>query len=174
MRTGISSAQEYARSQLPLLMDQYEKDVFKVCFLYLQDLSLAEDAVQETFLKAFKGLNAFRGDCHEKTWLMRIAINTCKDIHRGSWFRNVDRRVALESLPASAVVPQTDSILITLEVMALPPKEKEAILLCCYQKMSVTEVALLLGISCAAVTQRIKRAQSKLKMIWKEDSGDAY
>ena len=58
------------------LMRQYEKEVLKVCTLYLRDLTLAEDATQETFFKAYKAMDRFQGGSSEKTWLMRIAINT--------------------------------------------------------------------------------------------------
>ena len=50
---------------------------------YLKDRTLAEDAVQETFMKAYKSLPHFRGDCSEKTWLTRILINTWNVICQG-------------------------------------------------------------------------------------------
>ena len=67
-------------NRLIFLMEKYEKDLLRMCCVYLRDISLAEDAVQETFLKAYKNLKDFRGDSNEKTWLMRIAVNTCKDM----------------------------------------------------------------------------------------------
>ena len=80
-------------------MARWEQSLLRTCFAYLGDLSLAEDAVQETFLKAWKNLDRFRGEASEKTWLLRIAINTCKDVRRSAWFRRVNRAVSLESLP---------------------------------------------------------------------------
>ena len=68
-------------------MARWEQSLLRTCFAYLGDLSLAEDAVQETFLKAWKNLDRFRGEASEKTWLLRIAINTCKDVRRSAWFR---------------------------------------------------------------------------------------
>lgn len=79
-------------------MLRYEESLLRMCFAYLGDTSLAEDAVQETFLKAYQSLDSFRGDASEKTWLLRIAINTCKDVRRSAWFRHVDRSVALDTL----------------------------------------------------------------------------
>ena len=83
-------------------MARWEQSLLRTCFAYLGDLSLAEDAVQETFLKAWKNLDRFRGEASEKTWLLRIAINTCKDVRRSAWFRRVNRAVSLDSLPRSA------------------------------------------------------------------------
>jgi len=153
-------------------MEQYEKELLNICFMYLQDLSLAEDAVQETFLKAYKSLHRFRGDCTEKTWLMRIAINTCKDIRRGSWYRFVNRRVTLDSLPAQAAPPKTENVFITLAIMELPPKEREVVLLHYYQNMTITEASQILGISCAAVSNRLKRAHQKLHLVLKGGPDD--
>ena len=56
------------------LVDQYQKSVLQMCYLYLCDKSLAEDAVQDTFLKVYQRLDTFRGESSEKTWIMRIAI----------------------------------------------------------------------------------------------------
>lgn len=56
--------------------------LLRLCFLYLGDRQAAEDAVQETFLKAYQAHGRFRGDCSEKTWLTRIAINQCKTLLR--------------------------------------------------------------------------------------------
>lgn len=158
--------------QLTAFMEQYEKDLLNLCFVYLQDLSLAEDALQETFLKAFKSLHRFRGECSEKTWLIKIAINTCKDIRRGAWFRFVNRKVTLESLPAPAIQPKTENVFLTLAIMELPPKEREVILLYYYENMTVTEVAQALGISGAAVSKRLKRARQKLEFALKGGSDD--
>ena len=62
------------------LVDQYQSSLLRLCFIYLHDKALAEDAVQETFLKAHRSLSSFRGDSSEKTWLTRIAMNTCRDM----------------------------------------------------------------------------------------------
>ena len=144
------------------LMEQYEKDLLRMCCVYLQDRSLAEDAVQETFLKAYKGLGSFCGDSSEKTWLMSIAINTCKNMRRNAWFRFVERRVSLECLPLPAPGAQTRSVVLTREVMRLPRGQQEVILLYYYQGMKVREIAQALAISSPAVSKRLKQARSRL------------
>ena len=53
----------------------YEKDLLRICCVYLRDWKAAEDAVQDTFLKAYRHLDTFRNDSNEKTWLIQIAIN---------------------------------------------------------------------------------------------------
>ena len=85
------------QAALERLMAQYGTALLRMCCLYLRDYSLAEDAVQETFLKAYARLDSFRGDCSEQTWLMKIAINTCRDMLRSAWMR---RRIERSSSPA--------------------------------------------------------------------------
>ena len=64
---------------IPWLMEEYGNAILRMCFLYLGNRSLAEDAVQETFIKAYRKFHTFRGESGAKTRLMRIAINICKD-----------------------------------------------------------------------------------------------
>ena len=163
-----------AEGALIRLMRQYEKEVLKVCTVYLRDLTLAEDATQETFFKAFKAMDRFLGDCSEKTWLMRIAINTCKDIRRAAWFRHTERRISPEDLPEPSEPAKADSVLLTLEVMRLPAKEREAVLLRYYQNMKQKDIANALGISDRAVRQRLGKANQILReqlKEWYEDEG---
>lgn len=69
-----------------------------MCCMYLRDMNMAEDAVQETFLKAYNALSSFRGDSSEKTWLYRIAVNVCNDMRRNAWYRFIDKRIDLDRL----------------------------------------------------------------------------
>ena len=59
------------------LVDQYKDHVLRMCFLSLCDKTLAEDAMQETFLKVYRTMESFRGESGIKTWIMKIAMHTC-------------------------------------------------------------------------------------------------
>ena len=63
----------------------YQLPLLHLCILYLHDEEQAKDAVQETFIKAYRNLDSFRAEASEKTWLTRIAINTCKNMYRSGW-----------------------------------------------------------------------------------------
>ena len=76
------------REQINRMVLQYEKEMLKLCFVYLRNLDLAREAVQESFLKAYRCFDTFRGEASEKTWLTSIVINTCKDFRRSAWFRH--------------------------------------------------------------------------------------
>lgn len=157
---------ETKEAWLERAMEQYEESLLRMCFAYLGDAALAEDAVQETFWKAYRALERFRGDADEKTWLLRIAINTCRDLRRSAWFRHVDRNVTLDVLgepadPAQEWSRWDDTL--TRAVMELKPKYREAVLLCCYQGLTGQEAASVLKISRAAVMNRLKQAKTILR-----------
>ena len=149
--------------QLALLMDQYEVALKRMCCVYLRDAALAEDAVQETFVKAFKTLDSFRGESTQKTWLMRIAINTCKDMRRASWFRYVDRNVTLDGIPAPTCDRTYEQVELVMDVMRLPGKYMEVVLLYYYQGMTAREIAQVLKIPHQTVSSRLERARVKLR-----------
>ena len=147
------------------LVEQYQTTLRRMCFVILRDEELAKDAVQDTFLKAYKNIAVFRGECNEKTWLMRIAINTCRDVKRSAWFRHLDRRVTPEDLPTPIVQTSERSVELTVEIMKLPPKLKEVIILYYYQQMTTREIADVLNIPQSTVTTRLKRAKEKLRFL---------
>lgn len=144
------------------LMLTHEKELTRLCCLYLHDALLAQDAVQETFLKAYRRLDSFRGEASEKTWLYRIAVNTCRDMTRGGWFRHVDRAVEIENLPMPVSPPSAEHIALTSAIMDLPTKYREVVLLHCDQGLTVRETAKALGITAPAVINRLKKARAAL------------
>ncbi len=151
------------REQIESLVKRHQRELLRLCYLYLHDVQLAEDAVQETFFKAVKAWDAFRGEASEKTWLTRIAIRTCCDMRRSFWFRRVDRYVTPEMLPEAVQETEAEDQTLTLAVMNLPRKLREAVILYYYQDMSVQDTAALLGVSQPAVSNRLKRARARLK-----------
>ena len=153
---------------LERLMDEYGSSLLRMCALYLKDAALAQDAVQETFLKAYRHLNDFRGEASEKTWLTAIARNVCRDHLRTPWFKHQNRRTNIDSLPempSDFVFP--DSTVLT-EVMRLPVKYREVILLRYYQGMKLKEVVAALHLTHARVRSRLNRANSILRDRLKE------
>ena len=100
---------------------------------------------------------------NEKAWLLRIAINTCKDYRRSAWFRHVDRNRALDELPQHLVATEPEDRTLTLLVMDLPDRYKQVILLHYFQGLTMQEAADTLGTSQATVHRRLKQAEELLK-----------
>ena len=151
------------QAALERLMAQYGTALLRMCCLYLRDYSLAEDAVQETFLKAYARLDSFRGDCSEQTWLMKIAINTCRDMLRSAWMRHHDRYADLSKLPERAYCPEPPDDTIVQAVSALPPRLREAVLLRYWQGLTIAETAQALRLSPEAIKKRLRRANARLR-----------
>ncbi|MBR3741426.1 MAG: sigma-70 family RNA polymerase sigma factor [Clostridia bacterium] len=141
----------------------YQLPLLRLCILYLHDEELAKDAVQETFIKAYRNLDGFRAEASEKTWLTRIAVNTCKNVYRSGWFRHVDRSVTLDMIAERFASANDEDNMLTEAIMRLPVKLKEAALLCWLQGMTYEEAAAALGISRQAVGSRLNRARRKLR-----------
>ena len=145
------------------MIDDNQTALLRMCYLYLHDVQLAEDAVQETFIKAVRAWDSFRGEAGVRTWLTRIAMRTCMDMRRGFWFRRVDRRVTPEMLPDRAQEAEEGESALTLAVMNLPKKEREVILLYYYQDMNMKDIAETLGVTQPTVSYRLRRAKEKLR-----------
>ena len=154
-------------TQFDQLVADHQTALLRICYIYLKDRALAEDAVQETYLKAYKGMAHFRGECSEKAWLMKIAINTCRDIQRSFWFRHMDRRITPELMVEKSVTPREDDCGLAMEIMCLPAKLKEILLLYYYQGMTAAEVSQTLGISKVTVSHRLKKAKERLRVALK-------
>ncbi len=148
--------------EITRLIEVYGNTLLRMCFVYLKDYQLAENAVQDTFVKALKGYSGFLGKAEEKTWLMRIAINTCKNYLRGTWYRYIDPGKALEHIPCEPDPHFERDNSLVLEIMKLAPKYREVILLFYYQDMKIREIGNVLKIPDSTVSIRLKRARAIL------------
>lgn len=147
-------------NQLEQWMYEYENAILRMCTVYLADRAMAEDATQDTFMKVWRNMHKFQGrnSSSIKTWIMRIAINTCRDYRRSAWYRHIHEEKPLDDLlNALCPLPQEDRELF-LDVMNLPDKEKQAVLLYYYQDMTMQEAAAVLGITAPALLRRLKKA----------------
>ena len=70
-------------------IEQYGNGLLRLCFLQLGDYALAEDAVQETFIRAWQNYERFEHRSSVKTWITTIAVNVCRSMRRSPWHRRV-------------------------------------------------------------------------------------
>ena len=150
-------------TRIERMVTLYQLPLLRLCIMYLHDEEQAKDAVQETFIKAYRNLDSFRNDASEKTWLTRIAINTCKNMYRSGWFRHMDRSVTLDMIAERPAPADEYDDELTTAIMNLPVKLREAALICWLQGMTYDEAADMLGISRQAVGSRLNRARRKLR-----------
>ena len=151
------------------LIDRHGDDILRLCLYYLGDRQLAEDAFQETFVKAWRRQDSFRGESSEKTWLSRIAANTCRDMLRSGWMRMRKSSVPAEQLFDLAAPEPQDMSPVRDAVLALPGKYREVILLYYDQDMKLREIAQLLHLPVNSVSTRLRRARALLEKTLKEE-----
>ena len=145
------------------LVEEHQASLLRTCYLCLGDRSLAEDAVQETFVKAYRSMASFRGECSQHTWLVKIAMNVCRDLRRTAWFRLTDRRVTPDMLPERAAAASSRDVELTEAVLHLPVRLRETVLMYYYHGMTVMEIAGALGVTQSSVSGRLQRARHKLR-----------
>lgn len=151
------------------LIDQYGDDILRICLLYLGDRQLAEDAFQETFIKAWRSAEAFRGESSVRTWLVQIAVNTCKSNLRSSWFRMRKKAVNVDELLNLPAREQHTDFDLTRAVCSLPGKYRKVVTLYYYEGMKLREIAQVLQLPVNTVSTRLRKARKLLQAELKGD-----
>ena len=155
--------------QFEELYQRYANDVLRVSYFYLGDRQQAEDVTQDVFIRLLTTAPDLRPGS-EKAWLLKVALNRCRDIWRAAWVK----RVVLGS-PALELTPapdQMDDRLEQQELMAairrLPADFRDAILLHYYQGYSITEIAEMLNVPEGTISSRLSRGRKKLEELLRE------
>lgn len=156
--------EETQEEKLERWMDEYGNAVLHTCFVCLRDRQMAEDAMQDTFVKAWRHSDAFqnRHEGAEKAWLLRIAINTCRDYQRSMWFKKVELPGEMEKLPPAliSVAPREQELF--MDVLSLPVKYRQVLLLHYYHRMTLRDMGEILGLTASSVHSRLKKAEKML------------
>jgi RNA polymerase sigma-70 factor (ECF subfamily) len=153
----------------------YQSLAYSVAYRTLQDEEAAADAVQDSFVKAFRGLLSFHGGSF-KSWLIRIVVNTCYDLLRS---RQRHPQESIDDLPEEgayspylvdpAESPERHaermelSEIIELGISGLPPDQRLALTLCDVHGYSYEEISTIADMPMGTVKSRINRARSRLR-----------
>lgn len=165
---------------LEFMMREYGDRIIQLVYLIVKDRSMAEDITQEVFLKAFRGLNSFRGESNVKTWLYRIAINEAKKYLRSWSFRRIfstfkkedvlhERYEQTEQRVEETVIGKMTKADMAERVMSLSPQYRQIILLHYYEDLTVKEIAQVLEVSAEAVRTKLHRARLKFKSMLEKE-----
>lgn len=157
-------------------MDRFGEEIKRLIFTYVRNHSVVDDLSQEVFVKVYKNLPLFRGDSTMKTWIYRIAINTCKD-YLSSLKHRVQQLVqpllSVGTLPEEMVVQTEERRQLAQVVMLLPLKYREVLILHYYRDFSVEEISDLLTLNSNTVKTRLRRGREKIKEYMVE-GGNSY
>ena len=156
------------KEKLENLIELYGNDVLRIATLYMQNPSTAEDIFQDVFLKVNKYLSSFQGKSSEKTWIIKITINTCKDYLKSAWRKKV---VSIENFSDTIenasfdenIIDSENASMVLNEILLLPTKYKDVLILYYYKDFSTVEISSVLNIPEATVRTRMKRAREMLK-----------
>src|SRR5215210_1279777 len=166
-----------------LELEQYRGELTAYCYRMLASPFEAEDAVQETFLRAWRALDRFEGRSSLRSWLYRIATNVCLDMLDGRQrrARPMDLGPAAEPIEANLNVPaevtwiqpipdpavevesrETIRLAFVAALQHLPPRQRAVLILCEVLRWQAAEVAELLETSVASVNSALQRARLTL------------
>jgi RNA polymerase sigma-70 factor, ECF subfamily len=177
--------------QLEAQLEQHRVELTAYCYRMLGSPFEAEDAVQETFLRAWRSLEGFEGRSALRSWLYRIATNVCLDMLNGrnrrarpmdlgparepdaanlhtlpeaTWIEPIpDGRVLSDGDPAEvAVERESVRLAFVAALQELPPRQRAVLILCEVLRWKAAEVAELLDTSVASVNSALQRARATL------------
>jgi RNA polymerase sigma-70 factor (ECF subfamily) len=172
-------------------LEQHRRELTAHCYRMLGSPFEAEDAVQETLIRAWKGFDRFEGRAALRSWLYSIATNVCLDMLSGrerrarpmdlgparepieanlnvlpetTWIQPIpDGLVTPEGDPADvAVAHETIRLAFVAALQHLPPRQRAALILCEVLRWQASEVAELLDMTVASVNSALQRARSTL------------
>ena len=154
------------------LYEKYATDVLRVSYFYLGDRQRAEDVCQDVFVRLMTNAPDLQEGL-EKAWLLKVALNRCRDLWRGAWLKRVVLgSPAFEMIPASDDSGRRDDEEAMMKAIhELPPTFREAILLYYYQGYGIGEIAQMLDLPEGTISSRLSRARKKLESILKEEGG---
>lgn len=161
------------REAFDLIVERHQRNVYQLCYRFVNNHEDASDLAQDVFVRAFKGLRNFKNESSLGTWLYRVGVNACLN-------RVTTKKVETEPIEAAqrmdARAPDALQEVLRGEraaevreaIAKLPPKQRATLMLRVYQEMSHEEIAGVLGSSVGAVKANFFHALGNLKRLLKK------
>jgi RNA polymerase sigma-70 factor, ECF subfamily len=170
----VRAAQDGERRAFDVLVTRYHPKVVKLALRYVHNVCDAEDAAQEAFIAAYRGLRRFRGDCAFHTWLHRIAVNCAKnvliartrearltslDLPRGEDDAGFPKHLRELETPETLTLTDDLRAMVNTTLDTMPEGHRMAILLREIEGLSYEEIAAAMDIPLGTVRSRVFRAR---------------
>ena len=172
-RQAIAACQQGEREAFDRLVERYQRDVYRLCYRYVNNHQDANDMAQDVFLKAYRAIGRFRGDSSFSTWLYRIAVNTCLNFRAARRVPQDELSDQIADRGASAAERMHEaerSAEVRRAVSRLPEKQRATLILKIYQDLTHEEVAGILGSSVGTVKANLFHALANLKKLLTADA----
>lgn len=149
------------------LIQQEQEYLYRMAFLYVRNEADALDVVQESILKAYKGLRSLREPEYFRTWLTKITINTAQDLLR-------KRSAAVpweetEDLPAPQSLAPEEQMDLHRAIAQLPEKYRDVVKLKYFDGCTIREISSATGMPQGTVSVYLRRAIQELRTLLKEE-----
>jgi RNA polymerase sigma-70 factor (ECF subfamily) len=175
----VASAREGDRAAFDELVRRTYVDTYTLAMRLTANEEDARDVVQESYLRAWKGIKRFRGDAQFSTWMYRITANAAATLVQKRWRRRAESLDTVEEPIDTSIEGQPEAAAesaIGLEdlaraVAALPPKLRSTVVLKDVYGLSHEAIAEDLGISVAAAKVRLHRGRKRLRDVLFEEGG---
>ena len=181
-RSRIRELQAGSEQAFEWLIAQYGQPVFRLASRILNDHADSADVAQEVFIKVFRSIGKFQGNCSLKTWMYRITVHTA--VNQNRWWRrhrerefsldagrNGERELTLKYFPPASVQSPLESLLsretqsmVWKALQRLPEASRTVLVLREMEGLAYDEVAGILHISLGTVKSRLARARQSLKL----------
>jgi len=169
---AIEACRRGEREAFDRLVERYQRDVYRLCYRFVNNHEDANDLAQEAFIKAYRALDRFRGDSSFSTWLYRIAVNTCLNFRAA-------RKPAADELPETlsdgraradeSMESDEQARRVRAAIQRLPEKQRATLILKTYHDLTHEEVARVLGSAVGTVKANLFYALGNLKKMLAEE-----
>jgi RNA polymerase sigma-70 factor (ECF subfamily) len=154
------------------LVRKYQRPIYYLALRFAREEQAAADLGQTTFLKAFQGLQGFRGQSSFKTWLYRIAINLCKNYLRDHGKKKEDSLGEMDppstANPLRELIEHESQALLVQAWGKLPEKQRMTVVLKVQEGMKYREIAEVMGCSVGTIKANFHHACTRLRAMLQE------
>jgi len=180
-KAWVAQAQQGSDEAFTQLVETYQKPIYNLCYRMLGESGAAEDAAQETFLRAYQNLHRYDSSRAFGTWILSIAAHYCIDLLRKKKFTmfsmdaETDDGMTFELPDASAPDPEIESVKseqrdrLHILLKDLDTTDRAAVVMRYWHDFSEVEIAKSLNLTVSAVKSRLHRSRRALAGMWQEE-----